>query len=89
MESRDQSQLHDKIARRRWALEAARTRMAGSVETAGSEEAREVDDALSALTTHLGGEWNANGQVEALHLASWLDSTEHLAEAADFAAHGS
>jgi hypothetical protein len=82
-------QLHDKIDRRRAQLEAARERMQKNAAMKGSERAHAVDDALLALKTHLGGDWNATSQMEALHLSSWLDSTEYLIEAADLAPHGS
>jgi hypothetical protein len=86
MESRDRGKrLHARIERRRGELEAVRTRLAADVTPAGCERARAVDDALSVLTTRTGSEWKATVQVEALHLASWLDSTEHLVEAADLA----
>lgn len=89
MESRDVGKrLQSRIARRRSDLEAMRTRLAADVTSVGREHARAVDDALSVLDMRVGGEWNATGQMEALHLTSWLDSTEHLVEAADPAAHG-
>jgi hypothetical protein len=89
VESRDDGKrLHARIARRRSELEAVRARLAPDVTPAGCERTRAVEDALSVLDTRTGGAWNATARMEALHLTSWLDSTEHLVEAADPAAHG-
>jgi hypothetical protein len=71
-------QLHEQILVRCSELEATLNALRGDEHLAQSGRARAVEDALSALETHLSGGWDVIGDVEAAALSRWLESTRFL-----------
>ena len=54
------------------------SRLRADSQSAKSERARAVEEALAALKTHLSGGWDKVDELESAALTRWLDSSRFL-----------
>ena len=74
-------QLHDRVLERCAQLQASLVGLQADPDSAKSERARAVEDALAALQTHLSGGWESIDESESAALSRWLESSRFLFDA--------
>jgi len=74
-------QLRDRVGERCMQLNLSLVALKCDPESAGSERARAVEEALAALETHISGGWDQVDEQESAALTRWLESSRFLFDA--------
>lgn len=74
-------QLHERIDERRTQLKASLLGLQANQQSAKSERARAVEEALAALEIHLTGGWETIDEPASAALTTWLESSRFLFDA--------